>query len=73
MMSLVNHDQYNSNVKLSEIGFLCFSRPRYQLSVYRIIGSLVKMNKCCNDSKFSDRQALANSADPDQTAPRGAV
>ena len=23
--------------------------------------------------KFSDRQALANSADPDQTAPRGAV
>ena len=23
--------------------------------------------------KFSDRYALANSADPDQTAPRGAV
>ena len=26
-----------------------------------------------NDPKFSDRYALANSADPDQTAPRGAV
>ena len=27
----------------------------------------------CNDEKFSDRQVWANSADPDQTAPRGAV
>ena len=27
----------------------------------------------CNDPKLSDRQALANSADLDQTAPRGAV
>ena len=26
-----------------------------------------------NDPKFSDRYAQANSADPDQTAPRGAV
>ena len=26
-----------------------------------------------NDPKFSDRQFWANSADPDQTAPRGAV
>ena len=26
-----------------------------------------------NDPKFSDRQVRANSADPDQTAPRGAV
>ena len=26
-----------------------------------------------NDPKFSDGQAWANSADPDQTAPRGAV
>ena len=26
-----------------------------------------------NDPKFSDRLILANSADPDQTAPRGAV
>ena len=25
------------------------------------------------DPKFSDRQVRANSADPDQTAPRGAV
>ena len=27
----------------------------------------------CNVPKFSDRQAWANSADPDQTAPREAV
>ena len=27
----------------------------------------------CNGPKFSDRYAWANSADPDQTAPRGAV
>ena len=26
-----------------------------------------------NDPKFSDRQVWANSADPEQTAPRGAV
>ena len=26
-----------------------------------------------NDPKFSDRYVKANSADPDQTAPRGAV
>ena len=26
-----------------------------------------------NFPKFSDRQVLANSVDPDQTAPRGAV
>ena len=26
---------------------------------------------CRNDPKFSDRYAWANSADPDQTAPRG--
>ena len=26
-----------------------------------------------NDPKFSDGQVWANSADPDQTAPRGAV
>ena len=29
--------------------------------------------KYCNDPKFSERQFRANSADPDQTAPRGAV
>ena len=30
-------------------------------------------SKYRNDPKFSDRYAWANSADPDQTAPRGAV
>ena len=31
------------------------------------------INKYRNDPKFSDRYAWANSVDPDQTAPRGAV
>ena len=43
--------------------------------------SLWSKYSCCNivnvyypnDPKFSDRQVCANSADPDQTAPRGAV
>ena len=33
----------------------------------------LKYNIYRNDPKFSDRYAWANSADPDQTAPRGAV
>ena len=32
-----------------------------------------KATNYCNDPKFSDKQAKANSADQDQTAPRGAV
>ena len=32
-----------------------------------------KLQTYRNDPKFSDRQVWANSADPDQTAPRGAV
>ena len=40
-------------------------------------GYLVTGHRCRetyhNDPRFSDTQALANSADPDQTAPRGAV
>ena len=32
-----------------------------------------KLEMYHNDPKFSDRYAWANSADPDQTAPRGAV
>ena len=51
---------------------LCFSRPRYQVSVHRTIGPLVTFTYH-NDPKFSDRLVWANSADPDQTAPRGAV
>ena len=39
------------------------------------LGKLLKGETYCNDLKFSDTQALANSADPDQTAHRvlGAV
>ena len=33
----------------------------------------LKYSDYCNDPKFSDRLVWANSADPDQTAPRGAV
>ena len=35
--------------------------------------TLLKLFLYRNDPKFSDRYAWANSADPDQTAPRGAV
>ena len=43
-----------------------------------ILPNVVYMNKAVasvyrNDPKFSDRYVWANSADPDQTAPRGAV
>ena len=44
-----------------------------------IIQTPIKKKKTCilfyyrNDPKFSDTQFWANSADPDQTAPRGAV
>ena len=38
------------------------------------IGSTEKLlKKFHNNHTFSDIQALTNSADPDQTAPRGAV
>ena len=38
----------------------------------KILESTINI-KYCIVPKFSDRQVLANSADPDQTAPRGAV
>ena len=34
---------------------------------------IVQIRQFRNDPKFSDRPVWANSADPDQTAPRGAV
>ena len=34
---------------------------------------IIKIYDYHNDPKFLDRYAWANSADPDQTAPRGAV
>ena len=34
---------------------------------------LTYSQKYRNDPKFQDKQVWANSADPDQTAPRGAV
>ena len=37
------------------------------------IAVLVRFSYYLNVPKFSDRYAWANSADPDQTAPRGAV
>ena len=40
------------------------------VSFLKLLKSVLKY---CNDPKFSDRYAWANSADPDQTAPGGAV
>ena len=46
----------------------------YKNSVSLGMGLIVHVLKWYrNDPKFSDRYAWANSADPDQTAPRGAV
>ena len=38
-----------------------------------IICVFLRISEYRNDPKLSDRQFWANSADPDQTAPRGAV
>ena len=56
---MLSNEVYLPRVMLSNEVYL----PRVMLSneVFR------------NDPKFSDRQDMANSADPDQTAPRGAV
>ena len=51
----------NLSEKITIIYFSGFTFYKGNLTVYR------------NDPMFSDRQVLANSADPDQTAPRGAV
>ena len=40
---------------------------------HRLVQLLKKVEGHLNDPKFLDRQVWANSADPDQTAPRGAV
>ena len=45
----------------------------FQIKSYSDIVLKFMENDYCNDPKFSDRYAWANSADPDQTAPRGAV
>ena len=49
-------------------------------AIFAVIDSLHHLLIACftsvcylNDPKFSNRQFWANSADPDQTAPRGAV
>ena len=37
------------------------------------LGKLCRVSRYDKDPKFSDKQVWANSADPDETAPRGAV
>ena len=49
------------------------SSVRAWLNVAMIFCNEVLSNEYRNDPKFSDKYAWANSADPDQTAPRGAV
>ena len=83
-------------IHFPDVYVLCFSRPKYQVSICRTIGPLVflfvvnladtDLNTLThvfiyksgrsgygNNHKFSDRQVWANSADPDKTAPRGAI
>ena len=47
-------------------------RRFYNVPIRNAVGKNQK-DHTRNDPKFSDRQVWANSADPDQTAPRGAV
>ena len=49
-----------------------FSHDVAHITVGRL-SILIALHDYRNDPKFSDRYAWANSADPDQTAPRGAV
>ena len=42
-------------------------------AIMSVLQSIENYGKNRNDPKFSDRLVGANSADPDQTAPRGAV
>ena len=50
------------------------SAPFVQISLwYDLLFFILKVIIDCNDPKFSDRLIWANSADPDQTAPRGAI
>ena len=60
---------------------VCCSLPRYSDSMVVTVAvqtfkdsfSRDRHGSYRNDPKFSDRYTWANSADPDQTAPRGAV
>ena len=61
---------------LIERYFSTFLHKSIYCGVSNRFASLKMRRKCCdyrNDPKFSDIYAWANSADPDQTAPRGAV
>ena len=63
---------YMSFCEVSQVCLLVFSNLlvlKETISLYA--GHWISMYR--NDPKFSDRYAWANSADPDQTAPRGAV
>ena len=57
----IKKNSYNKTDNLHPQMVICDTNFPILLCLYR------------NDPKFSDRYAWANSADPDQTAPRGAV
>ena len=56
-----------NTVNIRATDFLVCLHLLFKLSFYQ------KKKTYRNDRNFSDRQVLASSADPDQTAPRGAV
>ena len=62
---------YSNNKGPDQPAHLCSLISTFVVSC---LGSILPITSIyCNDPKFSDRYACANSADPDQTAPRGAV
>ena len=52
---------------------LCWAHSHFVGFVMSWLKSIYSKMNYHNDPKFSDRQVWANSVDPDQTAPRGAV
>ena len=52
----------------SKKSFCCDFKPLTERAKHQFLSA-----KCHNGPKFSDRQVLGNSVDPDKTVPRGAV
>ena len=69
VLGRVVHCEQSSSIAIK----LTFAPPQINKITMTIFGASMWTFTYSNDPKFSDRYAWANSADPDQTAPRGAV
>ena len=69
MSDLVGHPEDRFSQNEAQLVFCDISVLNYMY--YGFMNNIVNFYR--NDPKFSDRSVWANSADQDQTAPRGAV